>query len=325
MPFSGMAGQTQAVAFLRRSLQHGRAAHAYLFTGPEGVGKRTAALSLAQALNCPSPQAGDACGVCLACRKIQEAIHPDVHWIVPDGQNIKIEQIREHMQREAFLKPLEGRTKFFGIDPAEALTTEAANSLLKLLEEPPQDVVVVLLSNQPFLLLETVRSRCQEVRFHPLARSVLASWLGQRLGCSAAEAETWAMLSGGRPAEALRLADAEHQELRGRVLGMLQHFPQEDWAVLANRWEEERADLGEALEYMLTWYRDLLVLAHHGDPELVWNRDQADMLRQAVAKEGADSLFAKCRLLVDTMDALKKNMNIQLLLENVFMQLGRKA
>jgi len=325
MSFSSIQGQSYAIKYLQHSLQQGRIAHAFLFAGPEGVGKRATAKALAQAMNCLSPVDNDACGVCTACRKIENSNHPDVHWIIPDSQTIKIEQIRESLQREAVLKPLEGKTKLYILDPADSLTLEAANSLLKLLEEPPANVVIILVTSQPFSLLETIRSRCQEIRFHPVERRVLTQWLSQRLNCSPAEAITLAMLSGGRPAEALRLADPDQKALRDQVLRVLQTIQPGNWAVLAEQLEEQRSELPETFMFMLSWYRDLFILASGGDEELVMNRDRWPELQTALQGETPESLQHKCQSVLRAMEQLKRNINVQLLLENMFIQLGHSG
>ncbi|MCD4814575.1 DNA polymerase III subunit delta' [bacterium] len=323
MPFSQIRGQSHAVDYLKRSLVNRRIAHAYLFSGPEGVGKKTTAIALAQALNCQTPENNDACGDCLACRKIAVNTHPDVQHIGPDGQSIKIEQIREHLQREVILKPLEGKTKLYTLDPADAMTLESANSILKLLEEPPENVVIVLISSRPFSLLETIRSRCREIRFRALEKKVLTSWLVTRLEISSEEAATLAMLSGGRPAEALRLADPELQELRHKVLGMVREIQPGQWPVLANQLGDYRTELPEIFSFLLTWYRDLLVLLKKGGQGVIINRDQMEALEQAVRQETAEALVEKCSVLLHALEQLKRNVNSQLLLENLFIRLER--
>lgn len=325
MPFREIKGQTRAIEYFKRSLRNKRLGHAFLFIGPEGVGKRATALALAQALNCFEPDAGEACGECNACRKIAQKGHPDVRIIEPEGQALKIGQIREQVQRDAVLKPMEGSIKLYILDGAETLTLEAANSLLKLLEEPPPAVILVLLTTQPFALLETIRSRCQTVRFQPLETKVLSAWLRERLACKADQAQALAMQSGGRPAEALRLADESTQALRNRVLGMLPNLGPRDWPEAAGQWREQRDELSEMLAILLSWFRDLIVLSSRASREMIMNSDRLTELEAALPGESPGSLEEKCQAVLTAIHQLKKNINIQLLLEVLFMRLGAKA
>jgi DNA polymerase III subunit delta' len=321
VPFAELSGQEMAMSYLRRSVHRGRLAHALLFTGPEGVGKRTAARALAQALNCPDVKEGEACGVCLSCRKIAAGAHPDVRLITAEEQHLKIEQIREQLQQDAVLLPLEGRSKVYILDPAEALTPGAANSLLKVLEEPPAAVTLVLITSQPFALLDTIRSRCQEVRFRPLTADRLAEWLQTRLSCPPDTAHALARLAAGRPAEALRWSESEQQELRRDVLALARETGGQRWPDLARRAWEHAAELPELLGLLLGWYRDLLLLATGSDPRLMINIDQQKELSAAVAGESVEGLQKKCAAILAAADQLSRNVNAQLLLEVMFMNL----
>ncbi|MCK5217982.1 DNA polymerase III subunit delta' [bacterium] len=325
MPFSEIKGQPRAIEYFKRSVRNKRLGHAFLFIGPEGVGKRATALALAQALNCSKPAQGEACGECPACRKITQNGHPDVRIIEPEGQFLKIDQIREQLQRDAILKPMEGSIKLYILDSAEKLTLEAANSLLKLLEEPPPAVILVLITIQPFVLLETIRSRCQTVRFQPLETKVLSAWLRERLNCQADQAQALAMQSGGRPAKALRLADENMQALRNRVLGMLQQLGPNDWAEVAVQWGEQRVELPEMLAILLSWFRDLIILSNRASHELIMNSDRLTELEAALLGESPESLGEKCQAVLTAIHQIKKNINTQLLLEVLFMKIGARA
>lgn len=347
MPFCELIGQTAAVTALLRAKARDRLAHALLFTGPEGVGKRTAALALAQALNCAAPREdGDACGVCSSCRRIASGSHPDVRVIEPEakasaderereaprtdsdpkaaegkGKTLKVGQVRERVLQDAYLKPMEGRAKVYILDPAEALNVEAENSLLKMLEEPPKAVTLVLASSQPFYLLPTIRSRCREVRFSPLAPEVLAPWLQARLACAPEEAQTLARLSGGRPGEALRQAEEDQREFRREVLDQLRPGAGTDRAGRMFSTKEQAADLPDALALLLTWYRDLLLLSLGGAPELLINVDRRDELAAIAARSAPEAWERSCGLLLQAMDQLHRNANAQLLLDVLWMKL----
>jgi DNA polymerase-3 subunit delta' len=191
MPFSELIAQDRALSPLRSALRRGALHHAYLFGGPEGVGKGRAARLLAQAANCegseaaPSGARDDACGACGPCRKIEKGVHPDVLFLAeervmakagawePKGgrspsKDIVVDQVRDLVDRRLSLRRFEGRRRFVVIDPADAMNAQAQNALLKTLEEPPADTTLVLVASSPDALLPTIRSRCARVSFGPL-------------------------------------------------------------------------------------------------------------------------------------------------------------
>jgi DNA polymerase-3 subunit delta' len=197
MPFSELIAQDRALAPLRSALRRGALHHAYLFGGPEGVGKAQAAQLLAQAANCEGPGApgrDDPCGECGPCRKIAKGVHPDVlvlreertmakagAWEPKGGRapskDVVVDQIRDVVDRRLSMRRFEGRRRFVVIDPADAMNVAAQNALLKTLEEPPDDTTLVLVASSPDALLPTVRSRCMRVSFAPLPPEAVAARL----------------------------------------------------------------------------------------------------------------------------------------------------
>jgi DNA polymerase III subunit delta' len=203
-----LVGQEVAVASLQDALVSGSPGHAWLFNGPEGVGRRPAAMAFAAALNCDRSQTG--CGECVSCKKIIRGAHPDVHLVVPEGQQILVDQIRGSTNErgvipEASRSPMEGRTKVFVLEDAAQLNPHAANALLKVLEEPPDDVAFLLVTADVDLLPETVVSRCRRIDFVPLGPQAIRTVLTDHHGLDAERAE-WAARLGGNLARALRLA-----------------------------------------------------------------------------------------------------------------------
>src|SRR5215467_8936651 len=169
MDFETFIGNRKIIERLRSKLREARFPHGLIFSGPDGVGKHTCASMIAKALNCLSAPPGDFCGECTACRKIESGSHPDVVTVSVEDEatQIKIDQIRQ-LLNTLELQPLEGRNKIFIIDPADLLNAEAANALLKGLEEPPENSFFILITVNVHELLLTVRSRCQVYNFTPL-------------------------------------------------------------------------------------------------------------------------------------------------------------
>src|SRR5260221_12178477 len=222
MPFRSVRGHRPLLELLAGASARGTLPPSLIFAGPEGVGKRLTAMALAQALNCEHPiayggqrseaggrtedggQAGrDACGECAACKRIARAVHADILIIEPgDSGNIKLDQVREAIDRSAY-RPFEGRRRLVIVDEADALIPEAQNALLKTLEEPPPASVFVLITNRPDVLLPTVRSRCQRLRFGRLSPAEVAAVLMRDHGFAAADAHAAAAAADGSIGRAL--------------------------------------------------------------------------------------------------------------------------
>jgi DNA polymerase-3 subunit delta' len=268
MAFKEFAGQEQSVQLLQRSLERGRLAHAYLFTGHQLDQLEVLARTLAQTLNCRKPvKAGsvaiDCCGECVNCRKIEHGNHADVHWVRPESKSrvIVIEQMRELMQ-EINLKPTEAEYKVAIIVAADRLNVNAANAFLKTLEEPPAKSVLVLLSTEPQRLLETILSRCLRLNFGGGSGArfdgALLAWLAKFSEMASAEQKSLL----GR----YRLMDVLAQKLAeiraGVEKALTARSPLERYEDvekdLRDKWEEE---LKAAIEAEYRWQRSGALLA----------------------------------------------------------------
>ncbi|MHC4711870.1 MAG: DNA polymerase III subunit delta' [Planctomycetota bacterium] len=217
MSFEAIKGQEEAVENLAAALSSGRVAQALLLVGPEGVGKRLAATEVARALLCADGPR-QSCGDCPPCRRVANGTHCDLYIVSPeDGRaSITIAQARDLGARVAE-SPLEGLRKVAIIDPADSLTTEAQNALLKTLEEPPADTTIILCAENAESLLPTVRSRCRRVAFKPVADRFIAEFLISR-DVAADAAETTARVAGGSFARAARLVDEKAAQGRRELL-----------------------------------------------------------------------------------------------------------
>jgi DNA polymerase-3 subunit delta' len=220
MPFRDIAGHRLTLGLLSRAVAMGTLPPSLLFTGPRGVGKRRAALAVAQALNCLSTRsdvrlpgngdvaeatlAVDACGVCTVCSRITRGLYPDVILVEPDPEtgNIKVDPVRDVLEQVVY-RPYEARRRVVIIDDAETLWQSAQNALLKTLEEPPSSSVFVLVTAHPDDLLPTVRSRCPAVRFAPLSSAEVSAYLQAAHGLAADVAHAAAAAGAGSVGAAL--------------------------------------------------------------------------------------------------------------------------
>jgi len=323
MGFAGIIGHDRAVALLRQALQTDRLAHAYLFVGPGGVGKHRVGLALARAANClRSLPDGDACGACTACRKVAAGVHPDVLVLTPEGGTIRIEQVRA-LREEVSRRPYEGRRRVVLLDPAEALTEQAQNALLKTLEEPAGATTFLLLARRAEGLLPTVVSRCQRVTFGPMPEALIAQHLAAT-GLPADRAHALAALARGSVGDALALAGGAVLESRDALLDRLFPALKRGAAACVEVAEEiarDREAFGEALDLLLTWCRDLLVTAVVGHPGLAANRDRADALAAAAGQFPVEALTGAVAATAAAREALEANANPRLTCEALLFRL----
>ncbi|MBC7324735.1 MAG: DNA polymerase III subunit delta', partial [Moorella sp. (in: Bacteria)] len=250
---------------------------------PAGVGKKTVARAFARALLCTQPREGDACARCRACRQVQEGNHPDLFLVQPAPHTIKIDQLRE-LQRRVALTPYQSSRQVCLLERAEAMTGEAANCFLKTLEEPPGEVIFILISGQPYALLPTVVSRCQQVVFHHLPTVAVVEGLTRLAGLDKARAELPAVLAGGSLSRALNLVAegnlATQREQVFTTAAALAKVSSGEACRLARNFAGEREELQIFLDLLLLWYRDLLVWRTAGDEELIVNRDFLPLLKR---------------------------------------------
>lgn len=332
-----IVGQSRAVSLLQRSLEQGAVSHAYLVVGPPHVGKMTLALDLARVVNC---QGGEPpCGECDACRKITSGNHADVQVIGLDSSGkssdrlrteISIDQIRE-LQHSSSLPPFEGRYKVFIIDGAELMSTEAANCLLKTLEEPPAGVIFVLLTADESVLPATVVSRCQRLELRPLAASQVGVALAERWGVEAQKAELLARLSHGCLGWAISATgDDNLLEQRSQRMDKLLDITSADCEErfdyvnqLVAWFSQSRSLVQEILDLWLDWWRDLL-LVKLGCGDGVTNIDRRDLLVSLAQGYSLAEIRAFISGIKSAGEGLRQNANPRLALEVLMLSIPER-
>ncbi len=232
--WENLYGHEEIKSFLKEVIEKGNFSHSYLFSGPQGVGKHTAAIFFSAALNCQFK----GCGVCPSCVKALNGNHPDILSIKPEGNFIIIDQIRE-IQHEALLKPFEGKIKAYIIDESESLTLQAANALLKSLEEPPPNLIYILIASQPESLPETIISRCQIIKFKSIPQAQISQILRRKYNLSSGEIELYTRLSQGILGKAIELVQRDGlSDLRRKIFRSIKVIPQADTLKLLDLAEE---------------------------------------------------------------------------------------
>ncbi len=329
MPFSDLIGHERPTALLKAAMRHERVAHAYLFFGEEGIGKRLAAIRFAQAVNCDveyGAEGPDACGACRSCRQTESYSHPDFIVIEPDRERttapIKIEQIRE-LEHHLIYRPLIGRRRVCLIDRADRMNLAAANALLKTLEEPPTQSLFLLITSRPLALPATVRSRCQALRFSAPARTQVEAALILKRELPPDDARLLAMVTESRIGEALR-ADVAAIRVRESEMGALtarttlESIPHLLTAAEATA-KAGRAE--EALDWIAGWVRNVLLLRVGADPDSVVRLDPLQGMRDLPGTAPVDGLLDVMDLIEAAQRAATRNVNLHLALEGVLLRL----
>ena len=325
-------GHEKAARTLGRSIEAGRLAHSYLISGPARIGKATLALDIARAANCVSDSRP--CGECRQCQRITSGLHPDVRIIGLETARsgrlrtlISIEQVRE-IQRDASLLPYEGRSRVFIFESAEKLSGEAANSLLKTLEEPPESVLIILVASDVNAVLPTILSRCRRVELRPVPSGAVSDFLAERKGVSRERAEEIAGLSGGRMGWAIEAADdptvisgiAESMDaIEAAVNGSL--TDRFDYAErLSGRFSADRQSVFAELDLWQSWWRDVLLIGQSKD-DLVVNASRKEALASVSGQIGVESVAGALKAIRRTVFLLERNVSPRLALEGMMMKL----
>jgi DNA polymerase-3 subunit delta' len=331
-------GHRAAVELLAHAVGTDCVKHAYLFSGPDGVGKETLAQTFASALCCLEPTApGVPCGQCRSCRKIARSVHPDVQRFGIDAQmltgsktvgkntTLTIESVRM-LSSTAVLRPVESRWRVLLLDDAELMQDTAQEALLKTLEEPPSFTVIVMLANDAQLLLPTVRSRCQLVELTPLPRSSIESGLRAK-SIPAERAAAIAGAAGGLPGWAVRAAEqpkllSERLESIETAVIWLSGSPYDRVVAavkLADSFSKRRAAVFRDLEIALGVWRDALLLKT-GLAEAVSFPTAAEKVRAAVLSLPLDSIFYAVRSVRQCIADLEANVRPRLTIESMVFQ-----
>jgi DNA polymerase-3 subunit delta' len=317
MPFRDLTGHRQLLELIARAAVRGTLPPSLIFAGPEGVGKQMAAVALAQFVNCPNRTENDSCGTCPSCTRIARQVHADVLLIQPGETGaIRIDQIRDAIERTAY-RPFEGRRRVVIIDDADAVNVEAQNALLKTLEEPPSTSTFVLVTSKPDMLLPTVLSRCQRLRFGRLSPADVAAVLIRDHGYAETDAHAAASLSDGSIGLALEGGSEEFVEAREDAAGLLEMVagsrdPRRrlDGAKSlsgAARGGSDRDELARRLRALSSILRDLGILLSRADERALANADLRPRLERLLRSFDGDRTLRAIAAVDRALAALDRN------------------
>ncbi|OGO79101.1 MAG: DNA polymerase III subunit delta' [Clostridiales bacterium GWB2_37_7] len=287
MNFNSIIGQPVLVGSLKRAVQGDMVANGYIFCGPKGSGKNLVAAVFARGLNCRSQEAEKPCGSCTSCRKFESGNHPNIEVIKPTGASIKIKQIREVIAKVS-KKPYESGYKVVIMDDADKMTHDAQDAFLKTLEEPPSNTIFILLVQNHNSLLPTVLSRCQVFNMRKVAIQQIERYLLEKTNFDKEQISFAAVSANGiigRAAEVLN--NKELQDLRRLYVSITTKIANNSYTELsaaAGEIVETRDDAEQLLDFLLSWYRDVLVSKQDCDKQVLVNSDNADIIARQAEK-----------------------------------------
>lgn len=323
MSFANIEGQEIAKRMLQNSLRRNRLSHAYIFHGPVGTSRKRTAIALAQAIFCEQ-RTDDACGECLECRKVEHGNHPDLFVLEPDGTSIKIDQIRELQKEFAYRTSATDGKKIYVMEQAEKMTVQAANALLKFLEEPNSQVVAILITENGHALLPTIQSRAQWITFVPMPREKMVRELEQE-GYSPALIYPAVQLTAGLAAARELLATNWFAEIRNVMIQLVKEtmtrFPS-SFVTLGQKWS--KSDLSSHTEVffdlLILWLKDMVQLCSGNKEKLVYI-DQTEWMASLAYGRSAGDWVRALEKVTELRKRLRFNANPQLVLEKLLVDI----
>lgn len=321
MLYSQVAGQEEVKTSLIKSINNNQVSHCYIFEGPKGMGKYELALVFAQSLFCENFNL-EPCNRCSSCIKINSGNHPDLHIINNDETTIKREEI-DGLIESICRKPYESKQKVYIIKDADEMTAQAANTFLKTLEEPAGDSVIILLTTNENLLLPTVVSRCQTVKFRNVSKETIKKYLKENYNVEETLSDLAAEYSKGILNKAVNIVSGNDGILnqRAEIIKLFDHIVNSDSEIiyeLENYFEENKDNIDTIIEIIMIWIRDCM-FAKNNMEDLVINKDFKQLAKAhgRLMESGTDLI----ELMQNTSDNIKSNVNYKLSIDNMLLKI----
>ena len=324
MSFLDICGHEKQIVILKQALAQNRVGHSYLFSGIDASGKKTLALEFAKVVNCEKvDEINDSCGECPACMKISRHNHPDIFFIEAEGQFIRISAIRE-IQGQMTFRPMEGRKRVFVIDNADRMNDQAANALLKTLEEPTPANILILVTAKPYTLPSTIISRCRHMRFNPLSIDTVTKFLIERGNMEKQNALLLAGLSGGSIGQALELNKDDVIAYRTEILNLLTNTKKSDPLSLlafASFFGQDKREIKQGFHILQTCFRDALVYKETNNEQMLINQDNSSLIASLASRLSGEHILQNIALLEKAWGTMEQNVNKSLTLETMAFKL----
>lgn len=325
--FRDVIGRKQVVEHLKNSIRLNRVSHAYIFHGEDGIGKNFIADIFAAALLCEQ-ESDEPCGICKSCMQVSGGNHPDLIHVLHEKATIGVEDIREQLGNDIGVKPYSSRYKIYIIDEAEKMTEAAQNALLKTIEEPPAYAVIILLTNNLNAFLPTILSRCVTLSMKTVPKELVKDYLMAHCQIPDYQAEIAAAFSGGNLGKAILYASSEEfVNRRDDVLHFVRHVDEmtmQEMVEYMKRLTQDKKAIGEYLDLMLLWYRDVLLFKATKDTSQMIYKEELLTIQKQAEKKSFEALNEIVEAFSTLKSRLKNNVNPDASVELFFTTLQKE-
>ena len=321
--FSQIIGREDTVRHLQDAIRAGKVSHAYLLEGETGTGKLLMARTFAQALQCRNMD-GDCCGECPDCRQAEGKNHPDIIYITHEKPGlIRVDAIRQQVVADAAIRPYSGRYKIYIVEDAQKMNPSAQNALLKTLEEPPEYVVIMLLTNNAQGLLETIRSRCELIRLKPVRDDLVEKYLMEHLQVPDYQARLCLAFARGSIGRAMELAASDDfAQIRRTALmvaARARDLDVQQLSAVVKEMAQFKVSIGDFLDILAVWYRDVLYFKATTKADALIFREELAQIRTSARLSSYEGIETILRAIETAKTRIEANVNFDLAIELLFL------
>ena len=325
--FKDILGNDMIKEHFQKAIENHKVSHAYILTGEAGTGRKSFANAFSMALLCEKG-GKEPCMVCHSCKQVLSGNHPDLIYVTHEKPNsIGVDDIREQINDTIMIRPYSSYYKVYVVDEAEKMTVQAQNALLKTIEEPPAYAVIILITTNQEAFLPTILSRCVQLKLKPLKDFTVKSYLVQHLGVGEKEAEIAAAFARGNLGKAIHLASSdEFKELHYKMMALVKNVETMDIVDLMDRIREMKElnfDIGEVLDMLQLWYRDVLMFKVTKDMNLLIFKDEYKTINGMGQNVGYDGLEKILAAIETCRTRLNANVNMELAMELLLLTMKR--
>lgn len=321
--FKDVVGHKDIIRYIQNAVTEDKVSHAYILNGERGAGKKLLAALFAETLLCEK-KGPEPCGKCHSCIQAESGNHPDIIRVTHEKPgSIAVDDIREQVNQTVAVKPYQGAYKVYIIPEADLMTVQAQNALLKTIEEPPEYVVILLLTENADQLLPTINSRCVMLKLRNIKDKLIKRYLMEKLEVPDYKADICTAFAQGNMGRAIMLANSEHfNEIREEAIQLLKYVHEmeiEEIIEAVNHITTYKLEINDYLDILMVWYRDMLMYKATKDMDKVVFKDQINVIREQVKKSSYEGIELILESLEKAKVRLKANVNFELTMELLFL------